>query len=108
MFRDGRGVEVAVSRHDPQRTCVGCRRRRPQSEMIRIVVSADRRFGVNPGTALQGRSAYLCPDQRCLDEAVKRRALSHTLRVPVPDGIVDEVRTRMKAMHAPGVDRAAT
>jgi predicted RNA-binding protein YlxR (DUF448 family) len=65
------------------RTCVGCRERAPQAELLRIVASSgalvpdvDRR--------LPGRGAYLHPTWECLDRAERRRALTRALRVPGP------------------------
>ena len=61
----------------PIRTCVGCRERQPQATLLRVrrlghgaLVPAARR-----GQAARGRSAYLCPDRRCLDRAIKRGGL---------------------------------
>jgi len=61
----------------PVRTCVGCRERQSQAKLLRLrrlghgaLAPASRR-----GAASTGRSAYLCPDRRCLDRAIKRGGL---------------------------------
>jgi len=63
----------------PERTCIGCRGRADKAELLRLVwrgvVVADE-AQVEPG-----RGAYLHPAQKCLDLAVRRRALSRALRV---------------------------
>jgi uncharacterized protein len=64
----------------PVRQCAGCRRRRPADELIRFQVR-EGKARVVP-VAGPGRSVYLCPERACLDAAVRRRALAHTLRQP--------------------------
>jgi predicted RNA-binding protein YlxR (DUF448 family) len=65
----------------PERTCVGCRRKRGQDELVRLVADQGRAVAAWPGAP--GRSAYLCPDQKCLEAAEKKRALARALRGPV-------------------------
>jgi uncharacterized protein len=65
----------------PERTCVGCRRRRGQDELVRLVQDHGRVVQARPGAP--GRSAYLCPEQRCLDAAEKKRAFARAFRGPV-------------------------
>jgi uncharacterized protein len=72
----------------PIRTCAGCGRKGPQSELVRfaapdglLVADRDRR--------LPGRGAYTCPSASCFERALARRAFPRTLRAPVrvPDGL---------------------
>lgn len=74
------------AKHVPQRQCIGCGRKGPQSEFIRLtldqaespprVLIADRRHH-------QGRGAYLCPRLACLDQALRRKAFARAFRQPV-------------------------
>lgn len=65
----------------PERTCVGCRRRREQRELVRLVRESGRVVPARPGAP--GRSAYLCPELRCLEAAEKKRAFARAFRGPV-------------------------
>lgn len=65
----------------PERTCVGCRTRREQSRLVRLVAVDGTVVVAAP--AAGGRGVYLCPDAACLETATKRRALSRALRQPV-------------------------
>lgn len=65
----------------PERTCVGCRRRRAQQELVRLVAQHGHVVPAWPGAP--GRSAYLCPDEECLRAADKRRAFARAFRGPV-------------------------
>ena len=70
---------IAVS--TPERTCVGCRRKRSQDELVRLVAAQGRVVEARPGAP--GRSAYLCPEQNCLEAAEKKRAFARAFRGPV-------------------------
>jgi predicted RNA-binding protein YlxR (DUF448 family) len=66
--------------HTPTRTCLGCRRRRPKGDMLRLVRRADGR--VDADGAANGRGAYVCPDAECLERALKPGRLAHAFRKP--------------------------
>jgi len=78
--------------HVPMRTCVGCRRGRPQAELLRTVclrgkaVPAVSRRPRRPSEAVLsdsakvGRSAYLCPSRSCLIQAARRGGFARTFQ----------------------------
>jgi uncharacterized protein len=70
------------------RTCVGCGRKAPQSELLRFV-AADGVLEQDPTGRKPGRGAYTCPRRVCFDRAVSRRAFARTLRrtVTIPPGL---------------------
>ena len=65
----------------PERTCVGCRRRRSQDELVRLAAVEGSVVPARPGAS--GRSAYLCPQETCLEAAEKKRAFARAFRAPV-------------------------
>jgi predicted RNA-binding protein YlxR (DUF448 family) len=72
----------------PVRTCVGCRRRAPATELLRLVVE-QRPDGTaalrpDPGRRLPGRGASLHPSAECLALAERRRAFGRALRQTGP------------------------
>ncbi|SCL30528.1 hypothetical protein GA0070616_4092 [Micromonospora nigra] len=68
---------------------MGCRRRAPASELLRIVaIREETGFSLRPDPtrSLPGRGANLHPDPACFAQAVRRRAFGRALRVTgVPD-----------------------
>jgi uncharacterized protein len=87
----------------PIRTCVGCRRRGPATELLRVVVAPGatgpagepvpdpsggepRAVPVvpDPRRRAAGRGAWVHPDPGCVDLAVRRRAFARALRVSGP------------------------
>ena len=80
----------------PERTCLGCRDRRQQTDLVRLVASAGRL--TLAGKAAAGRGAYVCAEQACFDKAVKRRAFGHALRHGIEiDDLVGEAFARVCA-----------
>lgn len=75
-----------TSAHVPVRTCVGCRRRGPRSDLVRLVAGAGgapegpTALVVDVARSLPGRGAWLHPQVRCLELAERRGAFARALR----------------------------
>jgi predicted RNA-binding protein YlxR (DUF448 family) len=61
----------------PIRSCVGCGRKAPQSELLRFVAEGGR---LVCGEGKPGRGAYTCRRLACFERAVARRAFNRTLK----------------------------
>ncbi len=78
----------------PRRTCVGCRRSRPQTELIRAVIGPDGRIVIS--RTAPGRGAWLCdPPQDCLATAARRHAFTRAFRRPVTDQMIDQLQDQL-------------
>ena len=70
----------------PFRTCVGCRSKRPQRELIRIGRSSD--GAVSIGAGAPGRGAYLCRKRVCIEAAFQNGRLRRALGSDrLPEGL---------------------
>nr|WP_305036044.1 YlxR family protein [Micromonospora sp. HM5-17] len=80
---------------------MGCRRRAPAGQLLRVVAVVDETghsLRPDPSRRLPGRGAHLHPDPACLTLALRRRAFGRALRIAgVPDA--SEL-----AEHLQGVD----
>jgi uncharacterized protein len=64
----------------PVRTCAGCGRKAPQSELQRFVAKA----GVlTASRTAPGRGVYTCRRLACFERAADKRAFARVLRRPV-------------------------
>ncbi|HET6480696.1 MAG TPA: YlxR family protein [Actinoplanes sp.] len=75
---------VGPTRTHSVRTCVGCRKRAPTSDLIRFVAAGtgvDLRLQPDPSRRLPGRGAHLHPDPACFALAERRRAFGRALRL---------------------------
>ena len=91
---------------NPERQCVGCGRRGPQSELVRLCVEerkdsteGDRAVVVVAGRGLKGRGAYLCRKQACLDRALHRKAFQRAFRATVAVN-EEQIRDAVMTAHA--------
>ena len=57
--------------------CVGCRRRKPQAELLRLV--AEGGLAV-PGAGKPGRGCWLCRDEGCARKALKTGQIPRALK----------------------------
>jgi len=61
----------------PQRKCVGCRRVKPQPELLRLVAEAGQAV---PGRHKPGRGCWLCRDASCARAALKSGQIPRALK----------------------------
>jgi uncharacterized protein len=66
--------------HSPVRTCAGCGREAPQSELVRFVAKDG---ALTPGRREPGRGVYTCRRLSCFERAAAKRAFARVLRRPV-------------------------
>ncbi|MDQ3098544.1 MAG: YlxR family protein [bacterium] len=74
-------MDNIAKKKSPSRTCLGCNRRRPQTELVRFVRTFKGSVVEDPTSRLEGRGAYICADskERCLIQSIKRRAFERAL-----------------------------
>lgn len=83
--------------------CVGCRQRRSQDELLRLIRRSDGTLEI--GRTLPGRGAWVCPDVACIDQADRRRAFGRAFKQELADGALDAVRARMVELAVAGNER---
>ncbi|MBI5705938.1 MAG: DUF448 domain-containing protein [Armatimonadetes bacterium] len=96
--RSGRKERQAHSAR-PIRSCIVCRRRAPQAELLRVGTKKDGTIGIwEPGTA--GRSGYVCAAEACIGGISERgrlpRALRRTLEPTEIEAIKRELRCQLR------------
>ena len=63
------------------RKCVGCGELKPREELIKITKEhATGEIFVKPSSKIFGRSAYLCYNQSCIEQALKKNKLNRVLK----------------------------
>ncbi len=74
------------------RRCVTCRQLLDRQQLWRVI--RDHQEGVVIAEGM-GRSAYLCPNEACLEEALRRKRLQKALRCQVPNSVVEVLQKRL-------------
>jgi predicted RNA-binding protein YlxR (DUF448 family) len=67
--------ELLAADRRPVRSCVACRTRRSQPELVRVTLEDGSRLVPDGASRRPGRGAYLCRDAVCVARAVERDAL---------------------------------
>ena len=75
------------------RRCVACRQLLDRRHLWRVI--RDHQDGVLLDQGM-GRSAYLCPNQDCLEEARRRKRLQKALRCQVQDAVLEALDQRLR------------
>ena len=64
------------------RKCIGCGEMKSQNEMIKITKEhSTEQVVVNPNSKTFGRSAYLCYNQDCIEQALKKKKINRVLKI---------------------------
>ena len=77
----------------PTRTCTGCRQVKNKKDLIRVVRDKEGKVFVDITGRQNGRGAYICPSEECLEKAVKNKGLEKTLKI---SAISEEVYEQLK------------
>jgi len=74
-----------------QRKCVGCGLLNDRENMIRITKTSDGQVFVNGNSKIFGRSAYICYNTTCIDEALKKNRLQKVLKTQIPEDLKGQI-----------------
>lgn len=65
------------------RKCIGCGQIIEKNNMLRIVKQKDGAILADPTGRLNGRGAYIHKDSKCIENAIKTKAIDRTFKVKV-------------------------
>ncbi len=74
------------------RRCVACRKLLDRQQLWKV--TRDHQDGVVLEGGM-GRSAYLCPNEACFEDAWRRKRLQKALRCQVPDSVIKVLQKRL-------------
>lgn len=74
----------------PHRICCVCRKKQPQSELLRIA-HTDSGYVIDHDGKSEGRGAYVCKSPECLKACIKKHALNRSFHTVVPEEIYAEL-----------------
>ncbi len=76
----------------PLRKCVGCSESKPKKELIRIVKNKEQEVFIDDTGKANGRGAYVCKDIKCLDRAIKTKAIYKALGKDLTEEMIESLR----------------
>lgn len=84
-------------KHEPERTCVGCRGVFAKADVVRIVAGPSG-VVIDYREKLPGRAAYVCPTRECIVKALSKENLSRALHLRVRQTDAEEFLGRLSAL----------
>ena len=79
-------------KNKPQRTCMGCNEKKDKNALIRIVKNTDNEISVDKTGKKEGRGAYICNNENCLNKVIKSKRLERILEMSISQEIYDSLR----------------
>jgi len=76
----------------PLRTCMGCNEKKPKKELVRIVKNKEGEIFIDKTGKAEGRGAYICNSEECLEKIVKSKRIEKVLEVKISDEIYNNLR----------------
>ncbi len=72
--------------------CIACRQMRDKKQLIRVVVSRDNEaYQINQPRA-EGRGAYVCKTEECIDRCCRSKLLNKAFKCNLPATIYDDLK----------------
>ncbi|MBO5409380.1 MAG: YlxR family protein [Clostridia bacterium] len=85
----------------PHRKCIACQSIRPKHELVRIAKLPDGTYLLDLEHQLDGRGAYVCNKQECIEQAMKKNALHRSFKTKVLDECYEELKKfQEESFHA--------
>lgn len=80
--------------------CVGCQEMKNKKEMIRVIRTSEEEFVLDATGKKNGRGAYLCPNQECLNQAIKHRGLERSFKQAIPSAVYESLEKEMSLIES--------
>ncbi|MCI8335963.1 MAG: YlxR family protein [Peptococcaceae bacterium] len=75
--------------------CVGCREMKEKRELIRVVKTPEGDITIDTKGKMNGRGAYICPKEDCLQKAVKTKGLERAFKQQITPEIFVSLKERL-------------
>ncbi len=79
----------------PQRMCVGCKEMKNKKSLIRVVKTPEEMIFLDATGKRAGRGAYVCPNEQCLQLAIKSKGLEKSLKIRISPEIYAALKEQL-------------
>lgn len=77
---------------DKLRMCVACRKMQDKRNLIRIVKTKEGEISVDLTGKKNGRGAYVCKDNECLNILCKHKCLNKTFKTNIDEDVYQKIK----------------
>ena len=71
---------------------MGCNEKKDKKELIRIVKNKENLISVDETGKKEGRGAYICKDEECLEKLIKSKRLEKVFDMKISEEIYEKIR----------------
>lgn len=76
----------------PERKCIGCGESKPKKDLLRIVKDKENSISIDLTGKKNGRGAYICSSEECLNKAIKTNRLAKSFEMEIDKNIYEDLR----------------
>ncbi len=76
----------------PTRTCMACNEKKEKQDLLRIVRNVDGNIEPDLTGKKNGRGAYICKSEACLNKVIKTKKLERILEKEISESIYESIR----------------
>lgn len=84
----------------PMRQCVGCGEMKSKKVLLRVIKTAEDEILLDATGKKNGRGAYICPVEDCLQKAIKTKGLERSLKTAIPKEVIENLTKEMETIAA--------
>lgn len=81
-----------INKKKPERTCIACNEQKEKKELLRIVKSKEGVIEVDETGKKNGRGAYICKSEDCLQKLIKSKRLQKVFEKEIDDELYENIR----------------
>ena len=74
------------------RRCIACYEQKEKNEMIRIVKPKEENLQIDLTGKKNGRGAYICKSEECLNKAIKSKKFERTFEIEINENFYERLR----------------
>ena len=82
------------------RKCVGCQEMKDKQDMIRVLRTESGEIILDTTGKKNGRGAYLCFTQECMDKAIKNKGLERSFKRAMPQEVYDDLKKELSEIES--------
>ncbi len=76
----------------PERSCIACNEKKDKKELLRIVRTPEKNIEIDLTGKKNGRGAYICKNEECLNKLIKSKRLDRTFETEIDEKVYEEIR----------------
>lgn len=81
-----------INKKKTARTCMGCNEQKEKNELLRIVKSKEGTIEVDLTGKKNGRGAYICKNEECLNKVIKSKRLERIFEKSISPELYEIIR----------------